>query len=111
MPSSKSYSIENRRNPCGASGDDTLAPQNGGGHAKTFGSPAEYRLQDGINIDWGIILYLANQFCQWRDHAKRWKSDVQNQMTTGVAPQAHHKQRASKPASFARSIHRVCRNR
>ena len=52
-----------------------------------------------------------NQFGQRRDHAKRWKSDVQNQMTTGVAPQAHHKQRASRPASFARSIHRVCRNR
>ena len=52
-----------------------------------------------------------NEFGQWRDHAKWWKSDVQNQMTTGVAPQAHHKQRASRPVSFARSIHRVWRNR
>jgi len=38
-------------NPGGALGDDALAPQNDGGHAETFAFPAEYRLQDGINID------------------------------------------------------------
>jgi hypothetical protein len=37
-------------------GDDALAPQNGGGHAETFGSPAEYRLQDRMNIDRGVVL-------------------------------------------------------
>jgi hypothetical protein len=43
-------------NPAGTLGDDVLAPQNGGGHAETFASPAEYRLQDGINIGLGVVL-------------------------------------------------------
>ena len=43
-------------NSSGALGDDALAPQNGGGDAETFASPAEYRLQEGINIDRGIVL-------------------------------------------------------
>jgi hypothetical protein len=42
--------------PGDALGDDALAPQNGGDHAETFASPAEYRLQDGINIDRGVVL-------------------------------------------------------
>jgi hypothetical protein len=46
-------------NPGGTLGDDALAPQNGGGHAETFASPAEYRLQDGINIDRGVVLRLT----------------------------------------------------
>jgi hypothetical protein len=46
-------------NPGGAPGDDALAPQNCGGHAETFGSPAEYRLQDGINIDRGVGVHLS----------------------------------------------------
>ena len=45
-------------NPGGTLGDDALAPQNGGGHAETFASPAEYRLQDGINIDRRTVLRL-----------------------------------------------------
>jgi hypothetical protein len=44
-------------NPGGTLGDDALAPQNGGGHAETFASPAEDRLQDGIHIDWGVVLF------------------------------------------------------
>ena len=48
-------------NPGGALGDDALAPQNGGGHAETFASPAEYRLQDGINIDRGVALHLSRR--------------------------------------------------
>ena len=43
-------------NPGDTLGDDALAPQNGGDHAQTFASPAEYRLQDGINIDRCVIL-------------------------------------------------------
>jgi hypothetical protein len=43
-------------NPGGTLGDDALAPQNGSDHAETFASPAEYRLQDGINIDRGVVL-------------------------------------------------------
>ncbi len=46
-------------NPGGTLGDDALAPQNGGGHAETLASPAEYRLQDGINIDGGVIPQLS----------------------------------------------------
>jgi len=38
-------------------GDDARAPQNGGGHAEKFGSSAEYRLQDGIKIDRGVVLF------------------------------------------------------
>jgi hypothetical protein len=37
-------------------GDDELAPQNGGGHAEPFAYPAEYRLQDAINIDGCVVL-------------------------------------------------------
>ena len=46
-------------NPGDTLGDDALAPQNGGDHAETFASPAEYRLQDGINIDRGVVLHLS----------------------------------------------------
>ena len=43
-------------NPGDTLGDDALAPQRGGGHAETFASPAEDRLQDGINIDRCVVL-------------------------------------------------------
>ena len=45
-------------NPGSTLGDDALTPQNGGDHAESFASPAEYRLQDGINIDRGVVLRL-----------------------------------------------------
>ena len=46
-------------NPRGALGDDALASKNRGGHAETFASPAEYRLQHGIDIDRGVVLHLS----------------------------------------------------
>ena len=42
-------------NPCGTLGDDAPAPQNRSGYAETFASPAEYRLQEGINIGRGVV--------------------------------------------------------
>ena len=59
-------------NPGGALGDDALAPQNGGGHAETFASPAEYHLQDGVNIGRS----------QGRDHI-----NVQAQSRRPISPQ------------------------
>ena len=52
-------------NPCGALGDDALAPQNGGDHAETFASPAEYRLQHGININRGVVLRPNARQTRW----------------------------------------------
>jgi hypothetical protein len=54
-------------------GDDALAPQNGGGHAETFAAPAEYRLQDGINIGRRTVLRLPVRQTRWFQCTGFWR--------------------------------------
>jgi len=60
-------------NPCDTLGDDPLAPQNGGSHAETFGSPAEYRFQDGIDIDRRTVLRLPVSQTRWFHCGGFWR--------------------------------------